>query len=116
MGSCPCQCIPSNQPTSYTSRPLSRCLDSLPPYHLNPYYNSSLHCRNWWAYAFLHRLNGSDHVGVGRSVLRGEWGESSLRVICPANHVLWVFSNECHTLKQGRLHLGLDNRSLAQVM
>ena len=21
-----------------------------------------LHHRNWWAYVFLHRLNGSDHV------------------------------------------------------
>ena len=46
----------------YTSGTLSRCLNSLPPFHLNFHYNSSLHSRDWLAYAFLCRLNGSDHV------------------------------------------------------
>src|SRR5882724_4078547 len=64
LGSCPGQCIPSNQPTSYMSGPLSKCLDSLPSYHLNSHYNSFLHHRNWWVDAFLHRLNGGDHVLV----------------------------------------------------
>jgi len=74
MGNRPGQCIPSNQPTSYLSGPLTRYLDSLHPYHINPYYNSSLHCRNWWAYAFLNRLDGSDHVMGGRSVVEGGMG------------------------------------------
>src|SRR5882724_6262598 len=81
MGNCPGQCIPSNQPTSYLSGPLSRCIDSLPPHHLNPYYNSSLHHRNQWAYAFLHRLNGGDHVIGWQECVEAEWGESGLGVM-----------------------------------
>ena len=40
-----------------------------------------LHRGNWWAYAFLHRLDGDDHVMGRWSVLRGEWGESGLGVM-----------------------------------
>src|SRR5882724_1708120 len=113
MGNCPGQCIPSNQSTLYPSRPLSRCLESLPPHHLKPDYDSSLHHRNQWAYAFLHRLDGGGHVmgwqecvkGNGVSPVLGSWW------ICLANHIPWVFSDGCHTLMQGRLHLGSDDRS-----
>src|SRR5882724_2842690 len=70
---CPGQHIPSNQPTSYLSRPLSRCLDSLPPHHLNLYYNSSLHNRNQWVYAFLYRLNGGDHVVGWQEAKKEGW-------------------------------------------
>src|SRR5882724_6140016 len=108
------QHIPSNQPTSYLSRPLSRYLDSLPPHHLNPYYNSSLHHRNWLAYAFLHRLDGGDHVVWQQECVEGGNGVSPVlgsQWIRLANNIPWVFSDGCHTLGQGRLHLGSDDRS-----
>ena len=61
---------------------------SLSSYHLNSHYNSSPHCRDWWAYALMHGLNGSDHV-----VRWQEWNRVSLVIgtwwICLANYVLW---------------------------
>src|SRR5882724_8494870 len=68
MGNCPGQHIPSNQPTSYLSRPLSRCLDSLSPHHLNPYYNSSIH------------LGTSGHVPscIGSMVVTMSWDGRSV--------------------------------------
>src|SRR5882724_1738349 len=82
LGSCPGQCIPANQPTSYTSGPLSRCLDSLPPYHPNSHYNSSLHNRDWWAYAYCVGSMGVTMLWGGKSVSRQEQGESSHRTQC----------------------------------
>ena len=54
----------------------------------------------------------------GRSVLRGNGVSPVLGSwwICLANHILWVFSDGCHTLRQGRLHLSLDDRSLAWMI
>src|SRR5882724_11603712 len=101
MGNHPGQHIPSNQPTLYLSRPLSRYLDSLPPCHLNPYYNSSLHCRNQWAYAFLHRLDGGDHVVGQQECAEGGNGVSPVlgsQWIRLAKHIPQVFSNGFHTL------------------
>jgi len=88
------------------SRPLSQCLDSLSSYHLNSYYNSSPPLWDWWAYSFMQRLNGIDHV-MGKQ----EFFEGRNRVcpvagmwwICLANHVLQVFTGRCHILGQGRL-------------
>src|SRR5882724_5603242 len=113
MGNCPGQQLPSNQPTLYLSRPLSRCLDSLPPHHLNPYYNSSLHDRNC---GHMPSCIGSMVVTislVSRSVSRGNGVSPVLGSwwIHLANHIPWVFSNRCHTLRQGRLHLSSDDRS-----
>ena len=55
----------------------------------------------------------------GRSVSRGEQGESSCKATLDLscyNHVLGVFSSRCHALREGRLHISTDNRGLAQVM
>src|SRR5882724_8554932 len=48
-----------------------------------------------------------------RSVSRGNGVSLVLgsQWICLANHIPQVFSDGCHTLRKGRLHLGLDNRS-----
>src|SRR5882724_9190373 len=125
MGNCPGQRIPSNQPTLYPSRPLSRCLDSLPPHHLNPYDNSSLHHRNQWAYAFLHRLNGGVHVMGQQECVEGEWGESSLgvtvdllywSVLALCRELVWIPHLGLHIcIKKSGIRLGLVCFSFKEV-
>jgi len=69
---------------------------------------------NQWAYALLHRLDGGDHVVGWQECVEGGMGVSLVlgsQWICLANHVPQVFSDGCHTLWKGRLHLGSDNRS-----
>jgi len=66
----------------------------------------------------LNRVNGSECFIGWQACVEQEWVESSCRTMVDlfTNHVLWVFHDRCHILRQGRLHLGSENMGLAHVM
>jgi len=106
-GSHPGQCIPSNQPTSICLDlslgasilylPITSTLTTTPlsivgtSGHMPSCVGSMV--------VTCHELEGVSQRGSRVSpVIWLQW-------ICLANHVLWVFSGRCHTLRKGRLHL-----------